>query len=96
MKELIGFLVKLGQGQTGQKIGHAMPVANMEGAQYVHEAKLIWVSPTCRVAGRKEEERIVSLKVRGGGGRGCNTMCSGNDGGSQWLDGARMISRWRH
>ena len=41
--------------------------------------------PRVRVAGRKEEERIVSLKVRGGGGRGCNTMCSGNDGGSGWM-----------
>ena len=41
--------------------------------------------PRVRVAGRKEEERIVSLKVRRGG-RGCNTMCSGNDGGSGWRE----------
>ena len=64
-------------------------MANMEGAQInlcVTQVDTCYgASPTYRVADRKEEERIVSLKVLGGG-RGCSTMCSGNDGGSRSME----------
>ena len=71
MFELIGFVFKLGEEPTGQK--SLTSNANDQLGRRAYRLCVLQVDmgqsdiPRVRVAGRKEEERIASLKVRGGG-----------------------------